>query len=100
MTKEEFNDIIKPLFMLGETDRKFMIIALNGNFDKYVESKVKNLGLFDVMPRFLDELAEKHSVDVTKIMVGKVGNDLYVWRYNEGSYERFKTLEIITLNGA
>jgi hypothetical protein len=48
---------------------------------------------------FLKELADKHGVDVTKLMVGKIGKELYVWRYDTGSYDVFKTLDIIPLNG-
>lgn len=47
---------------------------------------------------FLEELATEHNVDVTKLMVGKIGKELYVWRYDTGAYDVFKTLEIIPLN--
>lgn len=47
---------------------------------------------------FLQELADKHNVDVTKVMVGKIGKELYVWRYDTGAYDVFKTLEIIPIN--
>lgn len=47
---------------------------------------------------FIQELADKHNVDVSKVMVGKIGKELYVWRYDTGEYDIFKTLEIIPLN--
>ena len=47
---------------------------------------------------FLQELADKHGVDVTKLMVGKIGKELYVWRFDTAADDVFKTLEIIPLS--
>lgn len=49
---------------------------------------------------FLDELAAKHNVDVNKLIVGKMGKDLYIWRYDTGAYDVWKLLEIVSLNAA
>jgi hypothetical protein len=43
----------------------------------------------------LNELALKHKIDVDKIMIGIIGVDIYVWRYDPGANEVFKVLEII-----
>lgn len=49
---------------------------------------------------FLDDLAAKHKVDVNKLIVGKMGKYLYVWRYDTGAYDVWKVLEIVSLNAA
>ena len=44
MTKEEFAEIIKPLSLLDNPKhREFIRQALTGNFNRWQESKVKNL---------------------------------------------------------
>jgi len=48
----------------------------------------------------LIHLAEKHEVDVSKIMIGFNDNakkELYVWDWDGGRVPNFKTLEIIYL---
>lgn len=47
---------------------------------------------------FLDELAVRHKVDVNKLVVGKMGKDLHIWRYDTGAYDVWKVLEIVSLN--
>ena len=83
---------------MGKPDQKFEIAfrtyLREGKINEQIDSQVNDALLCGV---FLQELADKHGVDVTKVMVGKMGKDLYVWRYDEGAYEVFKTLEIIPL---
>lgn len=43
MTKEEFEQIIKPLYLMNGKDCQFMRSALLGNFDKWNESKQCNI---------------------------------------------------------
>jgi hypothetical protein len=60
------------------------------------DDKTSNIAV--VMPSFLNELAEKHNVDVNKLVVGMQFGDIQVWRYDTGAYEVWKTLEIIPKN--
>lgn len=43
MTKEEFEEIIKPLYLMSGKDCQFMRNALIGNFDKWHETKQCNI---------------------------------------------------------
>lgn len=43
MTKEEFEEIIKPLYLLNGKDCQFIRTALLGNFDKWSETKQCNI---------------------------------------------------------
>ena len=67
MTKEEFEQIIKPLSLLDKTHRDFIKKSLIGNFDKWHESKVKNLnkasvsGQSEQLVAFVDWLNNKNN---------------------------------------
>ena len=44
MTKEEFEEIIKPLWLIdNKTHREFLMQSITGNFNRWNEGKVKNL---------------------------------------------------------
>lgn len=43
MTKEEFEEIIKPLYLLNGKDCQFIRTALLSNFDKWSETKQCNI---------------------------------------------------------
>jgi hypothetical protein len=66
------------------------------NGDSTSHDKALNIAV--VMPSFLNELAEKHNVDVNKLVVGMQFGDIQVWRYDTGANEVWKTLEIIPKN--
>lgn len=43
ISKKEFQKIIKPLYLLDDKSREFLITALNGNFDKLQSQQPKKL---------------------------------------------------------
>ncbi len=44
MTNEEFEEIIKPLWLLNnKVHREFMIESITDNFNKWKKSKVENI---------------------------------------------------------
>ena len=47
--------------------------------------------------KLIKKISTKHKVPVDRIIVGIVGDTLHVWDYNEGAYEKFKTLEMINI---
>jgi hypothetical protein len=49
-----------------------------------------------VVRSYLSFFAEKHKCHIDKIMVGMVGGDLHVWKYDEGAANIFTQLEIIS----
>jgi hypothetical protein len=53
----------------------------------------------DVVRSFLQEMSKKHQCPIDQIMVGIVFNEMHIWgyRYNEGAYEKWKQLEIVSL---
>jgi hypothetical protein len=48
MTKEEFQKIIEPLYLLDGKSCQFIKSALEANFDNYIKSKAENLPISDV----------------------------------------------------
>ena len=42
MTREEFEEIIKPIYLMSTKDRQFMRSSLLGNFDKWNEKRQCN----------------------------------------------------------
>ena len=49
-----------------------------------------------VVRSYLYHFAEKYKCHIDKIMVGMVGGDLHVWKYDEGAANVFTQLEIIS----
>ena len=49
-----------------------------------------------VVRSYLSFFSEKHKCHIDKIMVGMVGGDLHVWKYDEGAANVFTQLEIIS----
>ena len=86
MTKEEFEDIIKPLYLMSGKDCQFMRSALLGNFDKWNEAKQCNTS--DVSGRFSSlEECENEAISFTKDKMKVVGGLLsedYKIGYKEG----------------
>ena len=50
-----------------------------------------------VVRSFLEEISKKHQCPIDQVMVGIVYNEMHIWRYNEGAYEKWKQLEIVSL---
>lgn len=62
-----------------------------------IKGDEKNASLYIVSRSFLSTMAEKHKVDVNKLLIGMQCGDLVVQVYDEGAYPVWQTLEIITL---
>ena len=61
MTKEEFQEIIKPLYLLDGKSCQFIKYALEANFNNHIKSKAENLPISDVrlsLPNSSDILDE------------------------------------------
>lgn len=58
MTKEEFNEIIEPLHLLGEKHRRCLIAALNRNFEEHqkITGQKHKLPMHDETMKGLDGL--------------------------------------------
>lgn len=65
MTKEEFEEIIKPLWLIdNKTHREFLMQSIKGNFNRWNESKVKNLSSNTVLSNSVCACPTCKSVDI------------------------------------
>ena len=55
MTKEEFIEIINPLRILSEKSCKFLKTALEANFDKYLENKLKSKVVIGICVKHIED---------------------------------------------
>lgn len=51
----------------------------------------------DIVRSFLEEMSKNHQCTIDQLMVGIVFNEMHIWRYNEGAYEKWKQLEIVSV---
>ena len=56
----------------------------------------KNADLYSVSRSYFSRMAEKHNVDINKLMIGMQCGDLVVQVYDEGAYPMWNTLEIVS----
>lgn len=48
--------------------------------------------------QYLQDAADRHKVDIDKLMIGVVYDTLYLWVYDPGAVNEFRNVEMILLN--
>ena len=97
MTKEEFQEIIKPLFLLNGKECQFIKSALEANFDNWYKSKAENLPISGVSVSNVDIKDLREDLIASYSMIGEIvegtdeGKNLLgycIHRLDAGGYSR------------
>lgn len=64
--------------------------------ETHIEKYEQNSNIYGVSRKLLLSMANKHKVDVNKLLIGMQYGNMVVQVYDEGAYPVWQTLEIIT----